>query len=92
MTNYEKLTYMSLDEVAQWLDKYGDFDGSTWMGWFDKKYCDSCSGISVTVPAFNNKEMECSFCELEHRCKFFPDKDNVISNTEIIKLWLEAEE
>lgn len=28
MTNYEYITHMSVDEMAEWLDKYGMFDSS----------------------------------------------------------------
>ena len=40
MTNYEYITHMSVYKMAEWIDKYGLFDNSLWMSWFDQKYCD----------------------------------------------------
>ena len=56
MTNYEKLTKMTIKQLANWLDKYGKFDCSPWMTWFDINYCQKCDPEIVTVPAFNNSE------------------------------------
>ena len=91
MTNYEKLTNKPIDEFAEWLDFYGNFDGSPWMKWFGKKYCDNCPGITCIVPALNNKEVECSFCELNHKCKFFEELERELETREIVKLWLEEQ-
>ena len=91
MTNKDKLSKMSLEELAEWLDKYGEFDCSPWMTWFDTNYCQKCDPEIVTVPAFNNSEVECSYCELNHRCRFFPEIKEEPSNFDIIKMWLALE-
>ena len=91
MTNYEKLTKMTIKQLANWLDKYGKFDCSPWMTWFDINYCQKCDPEIVTVPAFNNSEAECSYCELNHKCRLFPKIKEEPSNLDIIKMWLEQE-
>lgn len=90
-TNFENLKEMSLDEFAEWLDKYGQFDGSPWMEWFTQNYCDKCESIKVTLPDnfLHVKESVCSYCELEHKCRFFLDMDHEPTNIETIKMWLE---
>ena len=45
MTNYEYITHMSVDEMAELLDKYGMFDNSPWISWFDQKYCKICPNV-----------------------------------------------
>ena len=90
MTNLTKLKSMTQEELVNWLDKYGDFDGSPWMKWFGKTYCDNCPGITCKVPAFDNKEVECSFCELNHKCKFFEELERELDTKDILKLWLES--
>lgn len=89
MTNYEKLTKMTLEQLANWIDKNGNFDGSPWMSWFDTNYCQKCDPEIVTVPAFNKSEVECSYCELNHKCRFFLEIKEEPSNLDIIKMWFE---
>lgn len=91
MTNKDKLSKMSLEELAEWLDKYGDFDCSPWMTWFDTNYCQKCDPEIVAVPTFINSEAECSYCELNHKCRFFPEIKEEPSNFDIIKMWLALE-
>ena len=90
MTNYEYITHMSVDEMAEWLDKYGMFDSSPWMSWFDHKYCNNCETI-MCHHIDSEYEFPCSWCELEGKCKFFPDLDEVPDNKMIIMMWLESE-
>ena len=42
---FDKFKSMNIDELAEWLDKYGMFDNSPWMSWFDQKYCKGCEDI-----------------------------------------------
>ena len=84
MTYYEKLTSMSLEELATWIDEHGEFDNSPWMHWFDSMYCQNCEAIMCKYPNF------CSYRELENECKFFPGRETP-DNKEIIKMWLEKE-
>jgi hypothetical protein len=96
---------MSIDELADWLDKNGMFDNSPWLNSFNKKYCDKCESIECSyvdakeklgLTPFCNETFECAYCELEDengikRCRFFPNMDDVSSNVEMIKMWLEEE-
>lgn len=105
MTNLEKVKSMSIDELTDWLDKYGQFDHSPWSEWFAKKYCDNCESIKVAytdvkeklgLDTFYDKSFECAFCELADecgvkKCRFFPDLDDIPDNKEVIKMWLNEE-
>lgn len=90
MTQFEKLKNMKIDEFAEWLDKYGAFDGSPWIQWFDALYCNNCE--SIMCHHINSEhEFPCSWCELKGKCKFFPDLDEAPDNKMIVKMWLESE-
>ena len=93
MTRFEKIKSMTIDEFAEWLDKYGAFDNEVpWMDWWDKTYCQNCESVMAHVLYFNDdKEYECSWCELNGYCKFFQDMDDIPDIKQIIKLWLESE-
>lgn len=91
MTNFEKIKNMTLDEFAEWLDKYGNFDKAPWTEWFSRNYCENCPSEKVKVKwsDTNESEEEVGWCELEHKCKFFQDMDEVPDNLKTIKMWLE---
>ena len=100
MNNFEKLKSMTVSELADWLDKYGQFDGSPWMDWFNEKYCSKCEPIKCTIkdsdkvgikPLWIERLIECSYCELEHKCKFFEELEDIPDNKETIKMWLMQE-
>ena len=101
MTNFERLKAMPIDELAEWLDENGLFDGSPWMNWFDKTYCDKCESIKCKYKdveqlyGFDNesseREIECAYCEVYGKCKFFDEIDDIPNNLAIIKLWLKEE-
>ena len=88
MTNYEKLKLMNIEEMSEWLDQYGQFDGSLWMNWFDEQYCKNCDSVMCHYEN-SNHEFHCAWCELHDKCKFFQELDDVPDNKEIIKMWLE---
>ena len=90
MTNLDYFKSMPLDELADWLDKYGEFDGSPWSQWFDAAYCQKCESV-ICHYADDEREFPCAWCELEHKCKFFPDMDHTPDITDIIRMWLELE-
>lgn len=97
MTRFEKLKSMNIDELAEWLDKYGQFDGSPWMEWWDTTYCKNCPSETGYLPDDTGENRyyvptEFAWCELHDKCRFFQDRDNVPSIKEIIKMWLECEE
>lgn len=80
----------NIDEFAEWLDKYGAFDGSPWMKWFDEKFCSKCKPVMCHCRD-SKDEIPCSWCELEKKCKFFTNLDHTPDNKDIIKMWLESE-
>lgn len=101
MINFERLQLMSIDELAEWLDKNGMFDNSPWSEWFSKKYCENCESIkckyadaeeklSITPFSYSG-EIECAYCELENKCRFFQELDDIPDNKKVIKMWLEEE-
>lgn len=90
MNNWVKLKNMSTEDFAEWLDKYGMFDNSPWMIWFDKQYCSNCESIMCHYED-STHEFPCSYCEWNGNCKFFPDLDESPDNKMIIKMWLESE-
>lgn len=93
MTNFEKLKNLSNDKFAEWLDQHGAFDNSPWNIYFSHKYCDNCEPIKKEVEGwgFHGKSVLCAYCELNDKCIYFPDIEEVPSNLDMIKLWLNAE-
>ena len=101
MTNFEHLQAMTIEELAAWLDEYGQFDSSPWMEWFSRIYCDKCESIKCKYADAEEKlgvspfsyggEIDCAYCELEHKCRFFPDLTDTPSNKETIEMWLKEE-
>ena len=98
MTNFDKLKSMNIDELVDWLDEHGEFDGSPWLKWFNDTYCNNCPTIECTYaeywnkPEANQHKVKCLYCELEGKCKFFPELKHNPDNKEIIKMWLMLEE
>jgi hypothetical protein len=100
MTNFEHHQSLSLDELALWFHKHGQFDGSPWMTWFNDNYCSKCESVKckyidaehkLGIKPFYKHDIECAYCELEKQCKFFPDMDDIPDNLDIIKMWLSQE-
>lgn len=105
MTNLEKIKNMSIDELAEWLDKNGMFDNSPWLNAFNDKYCEKCESIEccyadakekLGITPFYDETFECAYCELADengvkRCRFFQELDDIPDNKEMIKMWLEEE-
>lgn len=90
MTWFEKFKSMNEEELASWFDEHGRFDGSPWMQWFDKRYCSNCESIICRYEN-SKREFSCAWCELEHKCKFFPNMDYAPDNKDIIKMFLQTE-
>lgn len=101
MTNFDCMKAMSVDVLAKWLDEHGQFDGSPWMDWFNENYCKKCESIKVKSaiakdklgisPLYFDGTVDCAWCELHHKCKYFQELDELPDNTEIIKMWLNHE-
>lgn len=97
MTKFDNFKSKNIDELVEWLDKYGAFDNSPWMLWFDKNYCRNCPPEDSLIPDSQEEQeywhhCECAWCELHDKCKFFPEMDEVPDNKQVIKMWLESEE
>lgn len=87
----EEFKMMDIDSLAEWIDKYGQFDSSPWMEWWSKKYCDNCEPIMCHYED-SEREFPVSWCELhDNKCKFFPEMDEAPNSKEIVKMWLESE-
>ena len=78
------------EEMAEWLDEYGQFDSLPWLLWFDEKYCNNCADIMCKYED-GEKEFPCSYCGLNGNCKFFPNLDETPDNKMVTKMWLESE-
>lgn len=91
MTIFESIKSKNIDELAEWLDEYGLYDGSPWIDWWDKKYCCKCIPELKHNEIFGNED-EYGWCELHKKCKYFQDMDNIPNNKQIIKMWLENED
>ncbi len=100
-SNFERLQSMSIDELAEWLDKNGMFDNSPWLNSFNKKYCEKCEVIECTYtdakeklgiePCFLDDTIECAYCEVYNKCRFFENLEDVPDSKDMIKMWLEEE-
>ena len=90
MTNYERITHMSVNEMAKWIDEHGAFDNSPWMSWFDCRYWKRCPNV-MCKSADDSRIFPCSYCEVYDSCRFFQDLDDVPDNKMIIKMWLESD-
>lgn len=99
MTYFEEFKNMDIDTLARWIDKNGLFDNSPWLKWWDKNYCSKCESIrceyadckeKLGIEPFYERSLECSYCELEGHCKYFPELDYVIDSVDIIKMWLKS--
>ena len=89
-TVFDKFKSMDIDEMAEWLDEYGQFDSLPWLLWFDEKYCNNCADIMCKYED-GEREFPCSYCALNGNCKFFPNLDETPDNKMVTKMWLESE-
>ena len=90
MKVFDTIKSKDIDELAKWLDEYETSDFSPWIEWWDKNYCQKCDSI-ITYVSYLKREAECSWCEVNNKCKFFDNLDETPSNEQIIKMWLESE-
>ena len=101
MNNFEKLQSMSIDELAEWLDQNGIIDNSPWLEDFNDKYCAKCESVMCKYedaekavgfkPLFSDDEIECAYCEVYKKCRYFEEMDEVPDGKEMVRLWLEEE-
>ena len=96
INQYDKIKSMNINELSKWLDKYGQFDSSPWMEWWNETYCSKCTSETGYITDFGGEyewQTPCEFawCELHDKCRYFEDLEDVPDNKEIIKMWLESE-
>lgn len=101
MNNFEKLKAMSIEELAAWLDKNGIVDNSPWNEYFNDTYCNNCEVVMCKgedaeeilgiKPFFLDDEIECGYCEVYGKCRYFEDMTKVPEGADVVKMWLEAE-
>lgn len=89
MTMFENLQSMNIDQFAEWFEENCLHDDDPCIEWFNKTYCKNCE------PVVNKNEMgykmEYGYCELNGKCRYFKDMNEMSSNKETIKMWLESE-
>ena len=101
MTNFKRLQTMTIDELAEWLDKYAHYDNVPWTHWFDNQYCQKCESIEINYEDAKEKldlelfsyelAAECAYCECNDHCRFFPSIKGIPDNKKVIKMWLAKE-
>lgn len=100
MTRFEEFKNMDIEALAKWICENGQFDGSPWCEWWDEKYCSKCESVmckaeevldKLGFEPFYEKDVECAYCELHKKCKYFLDWEEQPDSKDILKLWLESE-
>ena len=99
MTRSEKLQKMSLTEFAQELNSITELGCAPWEVEFDKKFCKNCEPIECEYECASEWEkvycgkgkISLSYCELHDKCRFFPDKNSIPTDAEVIEMWLKEE-
>lgn len=90
MRMYDCFMSKNIDEITDWFVEYADFDCAPWVKWWDDNYCKQCEPEIGCVQEYNI-EMECAWCELHNKCKYFQDTEDIPNNKQVIKMWLEQE-
>lgn len=90
MKVFDKFKSKNIDELAEWLDKYSNFEYAPWMKWLEDTYCSKCP---TEIGRFVDSDRDVNFCwcELHNKCRFFSDMDSIPDSKQVIKMWLESE-
>lgn len=96
MTNFEMIKSKNIDEFIELFSEHFRYDNAPWWKYFDDNYCRGCKPVTTLVESTNreideDKEMEYAWCELNHKCKFFQEMDEIPDEKQIIKMWLLSE-
>ena len=101
MTIFESITSKNIDELAKWIDKYVAFDDSPWMKWWDENYCQKCEKVAMPreeyarIVGWDCSDFRggivCGYCEVNGKCRYFQNMDDIPDNEDVIKMWLETE-
>ena len=89
MTNFEKLKSMNEEEISEFLDSIS-IDDDPWTVWFNKRYCENCETIR-SYARIPDIYYDSTYCEVNGKCRYFQDKDDIPDNKEMIELWLASE-
>lgn len=90
MKVFDSIKSKNIDELAEWLNKYGVQDYSPWDNWFYNKYCSECDPIEKTDGIYEN---EYTWCELNcNKCKYFQSMKEAPWGKQLVKMWLESED
>ena len=100
MTRFEEFKNMDIEALVEWIYEHGEFDGSPWCEWFDENYCSKCESVickteevldKLGFEPFYEKDVECAYCEIYKKCKYFLDWDEQPDSKDIVRLWLESD-
>ena len=83
MTIFENLKSMNIDEFVDWFEENCLHDDDPCIRWFDETYCQNCEGAIKDGKDY-------AYCELNGKCRFFMDMDEVPDNKQTIKMWLKS--
>ena len=81
MTVFERIKEMNIDDFVEFMYGQSLFNELPSDRWFDEKYCSE----------FNASNDVYSWCEVNHKCKYFQHMDKVPTVKQVIKMWLESE-
>ena len=81
----------TIDEMVDFLDEHTTMGGTPWEEWFDENYCSKCMP-EVSPESYYCGFVDCAYCELHNKCKYFLDMDDVPDYKQVIKMWLETED
>ena len=92
MKMIDKIKSMNIYELSDLFSEYVDISTAPWTKWWDKNYCKKCYA-EIIQNANTSRLMECSYCELNNKCKFFEDMDfdDVLDEKRMIRMWLNSE-
>ena len=91
MNNFEHVKSMNIDELTSWLySLFRIYEDAPWEEWFSKNYCNNCE-TEIVKTIGSDREIPCNWCELNDKCKFFQDKDEIPVGKDVVKMWLESE-
>lgn len=90
MTEFERINAMNIDEFVDWFVANCMHDGDPAITWWDKTYCKNCESVEVEGLVLGTT-MECAWCEVNNKCKFFKDMDNIPNSKQMTKIWLQSE-
>lgn len=92
MKVFDSIKNKNIDELAEWLDEYCDFDSAPWWKYWDENYCSKCESIESESANDFGYAAEYAYCELNGNCRFFKDMKEIPDSKQIIKMWLESED